>query len=71
MIKFRTYHLHFCGRSPSIGLDDLQPGNSKCVRVPAVKVFERFLHVEEVEHEYMRECIENDESGQVIVSVMD
>ncbi|KAF1332445.1 hypothetical protein FI667_g3533, partial [Globisporangium splendens] len=54
-----------------MGLDELQPGNTKRAKATAVKAFGRFLDAEEVSLEYVKICIERDVKGQTFVSVMD
>ncbi|KAF1331524.1 hypothetical protein FI667_g4266, partial [Globisporangium splendens] len=54
-----------------MGLDELQPGNTKRAKATAVKAFGRFLDAEEVSLEYVKICIERDAKGQAFVSVMD
>lgn len=50
---------------------DLQPGNSKRARATAVKAFVKFLQSENTDLDYVKGCIQRDDSGQWIVSVMD
>ena len=54
-----------------MSLVDLQPANSKRARATAVKAFVRFLQSENADLEYIKGCIQRDNSGQCIMSVMD
>ncbi|KUF85156.1 hypothetical protein AM587_10001254 [Phytophthora nicotianae] len=52
-------------------LEELAPVNTKRAKATAVAAFMRFLKAEGVPEEYVRACIERDESGKCFVSVMD
>lgn len=54
-----------------MGLDALQPGNTKRARATAVKAFDTFLKSENVDWEYVKGCISSDTSRKAFVSVMD
>ncbi|EGZ19711.1 hypothetical protein PHYSODRAFT_488333 [Phytophthora sojae] len=54
-----------------MGLEELQPGNTLRAKATAVAAFSKFLKGEEVDEEYVRKCIETDESGKSFVCVMD
>ncbi|KUF77820.1 hypothetical protein AM587_10007462 [Phytophthora nicotianae] len=54
-----------------MGLEELQPGNTLRAKATAVAAFSKFLKGEEVEEEFVRKCIEADESGKSFVCVMD
>ncbi|ETN19872.1 hypothetical protein PPTG_21184 [Phytophthora nicotianae INRA-310] len=54
-----------------MGLEELAPVNTKRAKATAVAAFMRFLKAEGVTEEYVRACIERDESGKCFVSVMD
>ncbi|KUF99500.1 Glucose-6-phosphate isomerase [Phytophthora nicotianae] len=54
-----------------MGLEELQPGNTLRAKATAVAAFSKFLKGEEVEAEFVRKCIEADESGKSFVCVMD
>ncbi|KAH9137469.1 hypothetical protein AeRB84_017830 [Aphanomyces euteiches] len=54
-----------------MGLDDLQAGNTKRARSTSLNAFGRFLKVENVAMEYVKQCIQNDPTGQCFVSIMD
>ncbi|KUF90063.1 hypothetical protein AM587_10013260 [Phytophthora nicotianae] len=53
-----------------MGLEELAPVNTKRAKATAVAAFMRFLKAEGVTEEYVRACIERDESGKCFVSVM-
>ncbi|OWZ13510.1 hypothetical protein PHMEG_00013146 [Phytophthora megakarya] len=53
-----------------MGLDELQSGNNSRAKTPVIGAFKKFLKVEQVTEEYIRKCIECDESGKCFVSVM-
>ena len=54
-----------------MSLVDLQPGNSKRARATAVKAFVRFLQSENADLDNVKGCIQRDDYGQCIVSVID
>ena len=54
-----------------MSLADLQLGNSKRARSTAVKALLRFLQPENANIEYVKGCIQRDESRQCFVFVMD
>ncbi|OWY99292.1 hypothetical protein PHMEG_00029730 [Phytophthora megakarya] len=54
-----------------MGLDELQPSNTLQVKAMVTGAFKEFLKVEQVKEEYIRECIEWEESGKCFVTVMD
>ncbi|OWZ17833.1 hypothetical protein PHMEG_0008172 [Phytophthora megakarya] len=54
-----------------MGLDELQPGNTLRAKATAIGAFKKFLKVEQVTEEYIRKCIECDETGKSFVTVMD
>ena len=54
-----------------MSLADTQPGNSKRDRTTTVKGFLQFLQTENANLEYVKSCLQRDESGQCFVSVMD
>lgn len=54
-----------------MGLEELAPGNTKRAKATAIAAFMRFLKAEGVTEDYVRVCIERDESGRCFVSVMD
>lgn len=49
----------------------MQPEYSKQARATTVKAFARFLQAENADLEYVKGCIQRDDSGQRFVSVMD
>jgi hypothetical protein len=54
-----------------MGLEELQPGNTLRAKATAVAAFSKLLKGEEVDEEYVRNCIEADESGKSFVCIMD
>ena len=54
-----------------MGLSELKPGNTKRAQVTAVKAFKAFVKAENAEFDYVRQCIEKDDTGKCIVSVLD
>ncbi|POM68445.1 Hypothetical protein PHPALM_15396 [Phytophthora palmivora] len=51
-----------------MGLEELVPGNTKRAKATDVGSFVKFLKTESVPEEYVRVCIERDESGKCFVS---
>ncbi|KUF75765.1 hypothetical protein AM587_10002075 [Phytophthora nicotianae] len=54
-----------------MGLDELKPGNTKRAKETAIKVFKTFVKSEDVEFDYVKQCIEQDGTGNCLVSVLD
>ncbi|KUF84887.1 hypothetical protein AM588_10000775 [Phytophthora nicotianae] len=54
-----------------MGLDELKPGNTKRAKQTAIKVFKTFVKSEDVEFDYVKQCIEQDGTGNCLVSVLD
>ena len=54
-----------------MSLVDLHPENSKRARATAVKAFVRFLQFENADLDYVKGCIQRDDSGHGIVFEMD
>ncbi|GMF47064.1 unnamed protein product [Phytophthora fragariaefolia] len=70
--KSSSYHEHISHyRTITMGLEALLPGNTLRAKATAVAAFTKCLKGEEVDEEYVRKCIEADESGKAFVCVMD
>ncbi|GMF39302.1 unnamed protein product [Phytophthora fragariaefolia] len=71
-VKSSSYHEHISHyRTITMGLEELQPGNTLRAKATAVAAFTKFLKGEEIDDEYVGKCIEADESGKAFVCVMD
>ncbi|POM69740.1 Hypothetical protein PHPALM_13946 [Phytophthora palmivora] len=49
-----------------MGLDEFKPGNTKRAKNAAISVFKAFLKSEHVEFDYVKQCIEEDTTAEVI-----
>ncbi|KUF86606.1 hypothetical protein AM587_10006285 [Phytophthora nicotianae] len=54
-----------------MGLEELKPGNTRRAKATAIAAFKAFVKSESVDFEYVRRCIEKDDSGKCIVSILD
>lgn len=54
-----------------MGLEELEPGNTKRAKATSVNAFVRFLKAENVSLDYVKDCILSDGVGQTFVAVMD
>ncbi|GMF21091.1 unnamed protein product [Phytophthora fragariaefolia] len=70
--KSASYHEHVshCW-TITMGLDEPQPGNTLRAKATAEAAFTKFLKGGKVDKEYVRKCIQADESGKAFVCVTD
>ncbi|KUF88625.1 hypothetical protein AM588_10001869 [Phytophthora nicotianae] len=54
-----------------MGLDELKPGNTKRAQATAIKAFKTFVKAENVDFDYVKRCIEKDDTGKCLVSILD
>ena len=52
-------------------LEELKPGNTRRAKTTAIAAFKSFVKNESVDFEYVRTCLEKDDTGKCFVSILD